>query len=311
MNPLRVLFIAGLGRSGSTIVGRILGELPGAVCLGELHRVWSMGGVENRLCSCAEPWADCELWRAVRTRVPALAEVASAQGVVDWMKTNLRLRWLPALLAGGEDWLGRRGDYEAIVDSIRGLYAAIAAVTRARWIVDTSKDPLYAHFLSLLPGVELRVLQMVRDPRAASHSWRRVRRNPMTGEVAMRFGLVKSAALWTAWNGVVPAIGAGSDAPLPRARLRYEDFVADPERELGRITRFMDMDPNELPFVAPRLVRLGENHILSGSFERFQSGDIRIRPSEGWRVEMGPAAKMLVTTLTAPLLGRYGYPWRA
>ncbi|HEY4605248.1 MAG TPA: hypothetical protein VIH08_13030, partial [Blastococcus sp.] len=34
--PLRVLYLAGIGRSGSTLLERILGEVPGICSLGEV-----------------------------------------------------------------------------------------------------------------------------------------------------------------------------------------------------------------------------------------------------------------------------------
>ena len=46
---LRVLYVAGLARSGSTVLGYVLGELPGAIFVGELH--FSGGGSLRASCA--------------------------------------------------------------------------------------------------------------------------------------------------------------------------------------------------------------------------------------------------------------------
>jgi hypothetical protein len=44
-----VLYVAGTGRSGSTLLARVLGEADGFVAAGELRYVWQRGLVEDRL----------------------------------------------------------------------------------------------------------------------------------------------------------------------------------------------------------------------------------------------------------------------
>ena len=54
-----VLYIAGWGRSGSTIMGNILGQLPGFAHVGELSNVWSRGVIEDSLCGCGARFSEC------------------------------------------------------------------------------------------------------------------------------------------------------------------------------------------------------------------------------------------------------------
>ena len=89
-----VLFIVGASRSGSTLLERLLNELPGVMSVGELQRVWRRGFVENQLCSCGQPFHDCPFWGEVRQRLQADGRRADA-GAVDALsrrafKTGLR-----------------------------------------------------------------------------------------------------------------------------------------------------------------------------------------------------------------------------
>jgi len=51
---IKVIYIAGWGRSGSTLIDGILGHTPGLVSVGEIKFIWERGFIENRRCSCGE-----------------------------------------------------------------------------------------------------------------------------------------------------------------------------------------------------------------------------------------------------------------
>src|SRR3954452_12149224 len=65
----RVLSIVGPGRSGTTILGNILGEVEGVTNAGELRWLWRRGLMERRPCGCGLPPAECPRWSAVLDRV--------------------------------------------------------------------------------------------------------------------------------------------------------------------------------------------------------------------------------------------------
>ena len=54
--PVRVLCVAATGQSGSTLLARMLGEVPGYQAVGEVGRVWDKGVDEHMNCSCGEPF---------------------------------------------------------------------------------------------------------------------------------------------------------------------------------------------------------------------------------------------------------------
>ncbi|MGH2812195.1 MAG: hypothetical protein ACRDI1_05730, partial [Actinomycetota bacterium] len=65
--PVRVLYIGGAGRSGSTLLDLMLGQLPGFFAAGELKYVWDRGLLRNELCGCGSSFRECPFWTAVGT----------------------------------------------------------------------------------------------------------------------------------------------------------------------------------------------------------------------------------------------------
>jgi hypothetical protein len=62
---IKVLYIAGSGRSGSTFLGQVLGQVPGFCFVGETLYAWHTFD-QHRLCGCGTPLVDCTFWHAVR-----------------------------------------------------------------------------------------------------------------------------------------------------------------------------------------------------------------------------------------------------
>ena len=91
--PTKVLYIAGSGRSCTTLLGHILGQVPGFCFIGEAMYAGRVLG--DRLCGCSAPLEDCEFWNAVRREAagdlpPAPADFFGLGQVTRW-------RHLPSL----------------------------------------------------------------------------------------------------------------------------------------------------------------------------------------------------------------------
>jgi hypothetical protein len=87
--------------------------------------------------------------------------------------------------------------------------------------------------------------------------------------------------------------------------VRYEDLAAEPA---GVVSGILDhLAISRPPELGGNWAWLRESHTISGNPMRFQSGRIEIRLDERWRTEMPRRNQLLVTTLTYPLLRRYGY----
>jgi len=304
--PVKVLYVAGLGRSGSTILANALGQIEGFFSGGELNFIWKHTLIENRLCGCGRPARECPFWGPVFESEFGGQSEALAREMMRLQYSGARTRHIPLMLTEG----GRRkirvrlGEF---LDNTGRLYESIQSVAGSRVIVDTSKEPAYGYALGMVPGIDLRVLHLVRDPRAAAYSWAKKKRQPDSTEREFmhRKTPTQSAVLWDAWNAAIEALWRRM--PTSYLRLRYEDFIADPRRSFGEILNLTDEKDAELPLVGERDVKLGISHTVSGNPNRFDTGTVELRQDRAWQEQMKSRDRALVTALTLPLLARYHY----
>jgi hypothetical protein len=306
----QVVYITGSGRSGSTLVERALGAIPGWVNIGELIELFRKPTVLEERCGCGELFAQCVFWSAVGQAAygswstDVLAEVGALQRRVS------RQRYLPQLLGL------RPGSTSAFAEDCRAyarhygrIYAAVATVSGARVIVDASKWPGQALALRR-GGLPVRLLHQVRDPRGVAYSWAKSdvsRPQGVAGSVMATHTPLATARRWSAFQAEIELM-----APVfeHATTLRYEDFVGAPPGTTARVVRDLGLrvDLRDLAHVGVGRIELPDSHGVAGNPSRFQVGSVAVRVDEAWRDAMPAADRRVVTAVTLPLLLRYGYP---
>ncbi|HKZ43206.1 MAG TPA: hypothetical protein VJ044_19770, partial [Candidatus Hodarchaeales archaeon] len=174
---IKVLYISGWGRSGSTILSNILGQVEGFFPVGEIRFIWTRNLLENRLCGCSVPFMNCEIWQKIFTEAFGGFEKVDANRVAHLCERFTRTRQVPRMLFMPHK-MESHPDMIEYLDHLDKLYRAIQSVTGCRVIVDSSKYPSYASILDLLPNLDLYVVHLVRDSRAVSFSWSKKKRQP-------------------------------------------------------------------------------------------------------------------------------------
>jgi hypothetical protein len=217
-----IFFIVGRGRSGTTLLARMLDQHPELAVAPEgffavnLERKYGSG-----------PWTDRRIDKFCR----------------DLVKENRMQTWRLDLgrLATR---LRERRDRLTYAEVCRQVYQSHAEDTLGRaapkWVGD--KNPHYALLLERIERIfpRARYVHITRDYRDNIHSYQNV-----------PFDLHNPAALaerWKAYNQEI--LRVSRRAPERFLWLRYEDLLAYPEHELGRICTFLgvELDPRMLAF---------------------------------------------------------------
>lgn len=313
--PLTVLYIAGWGRSGSTLLARMLGQLEDCVHLGELRTLWIDGFKPKTQCGCGQLLQDCGVWTrifdrgfggrsaidpAAHTRLRHTYEPRTGP-LLGQLSQQLSRQWLQPNAATRDTFRQQSQPYLQILER---LYGAIAQTHPGATLIDDSLHPGHGAMLAALPQVEVKLVHLVRDCRGCAYSWAK-RQTQGLGSYSLR----DSALGWMLRNGVVEILGR--DRAIPYLRVRYEDLIRQPQETLDKITQFAGLTPTadslDRLFPAPHTVNLGITHSAFGNPSRTRQGPTPLQLDEAWKQGLSRREMLQLTALSAPLLLRYGY----
>lgn len=311
--PERVVYIAGSSRSGSTLIERALGAIPGWVNVGELMDLFRKPDVAGELCGCGKPFGSCEFWSEVGQRAfGAPLNTAAESAEIGRLQAQLnRQRHLPRLLrtsaSSSSELAATLREFGARYDT---LYSAVAEVAGAKVIVDASKWPGQALALQRAITTEVSLLHLVRDPRGVAYSWAKQVQRPHAGDTESAMATNSAAGGAIRWSAFQSEIAMIRRSFAHSARLRYEDFVNDPHGRLVQVLGELDLASygSDLGHVQRDHIELPQSHGVAGNPSRFEHGVVPLRADDEWRSALPERERRIVTSIGAPLIKRFGYP---
>jgi hypothetical protein len=264
---LKVVFIASLSHSGSTLLDLMLNAHPHVISVGELKQLGRFARLEKvgkrRRCTCgAQTVHECEFW----SRVGEITEKC----------TGLKLGELNV-----EDYNDRqRFDRDNIA-----LFRAIAEASEKEYIVDSSKNPARLMLLVGNPEIDVFPVFLLRDPKGQICS---ARKHPIP--------LAVSIGSYVRTNRVIQGIVRDR----PHAVVHYEELIKHPAEMLDGLMRALGLyfDSRQLEWATPVRHNVGGNGMRRGTSSA-------LKLDEKWRDEFSLLQKVAIDLGTVP--GRFPF----
>lgn len=263
----KIIYIAGYGRSGSTILDILIGSLKGIQSLGEVGNLFRTYRREAQSCSCGSLPEACPFWSRILERGP-LGSGREKTGRLE--ETRRRVEGGLGFL-----WLMNpvqrkrlRSDY---CESTGRLLERLFEETKSTHLVDSTKSayPFAWRALALqrLCGLNVQVIHLFRDVRSVMTS-------KITGDNReLRFGdsgrMRSSAGL----RGLAGWLMGNAAALLTGLFLRngtywlvqYEDLVVQPEQEIRLLGQVLEIDVRLLVERIRREDAFESGHLMAGN----------------------------------------------
>jgi hypothetical protein len=283
-----VISIVGFPRSGSTLLGDVLGSSAGAVHVGELAMLFRRAVVEpSSVCSCGATITGCPAWG------PSVESALAGHG-----------RSFQSIADDIDRMVGRRRVPQVDLVSIyRHLLREFAARTGASVLVDSSNSPSFGRLLGDASSGNIAYVHLVRDPRAATHArLRSGMQHRLAGSSRARrlASRVRDAIRWRTWNRDAARL---ADLGTVFETLTYERFADGPASALAALATSLSL---ELPIASGARVNRRRVHVVWGN-RAATNGWTEVVRDDRWKSQSSPFHKRLVWTLTATEARRYGY----
>ncbi|MFP4561561.1 MAG: sulfotransferase family protein [Thiohalorhabdus sp.] len=266
---MKVIYVTGLGRSGTTLLDVLLNAHSGMAGVGEVHKLRGFARLQRcknpqsidrigNSCACgAEDIWQCPFW----TRVNAELEERYGRRLDD---LDLEARNRATF---------RRDNYE--------LFAAVAAVKGVDYVVDSSKRVSRLRRLLKHPDLEVIPVHVMRNPKGRANSVRRRKGQIFRPTFQYSYRSLRLFALLFKRLHIV---------------VRYENLASAPEEEMRRIMKQigLEFEPAQVNDWASQ-----DNHNLAGNGVRAaKSSEIALR--ETWREDLSLAQRAGIDLLSIP-----------
>ncbi|MCP4035651.1 MAG: sulfotransferase [bacterium] len=256
-----IIYITGLGHSGSTLLDLLLDSHSQTRSVGELAPLSSAAReghresvLRKRRCVCgAASKFECPFWGEVDRR--------------------LRKEHGTSLL---EIDVGAP-DRDAFIHNNQVLYATLAAVSGCRFVIDSSKRRRRLKRL-IETGFDVRPIHLVREPHGVVYSNVRKGRSWFDHTIHYNRQTIQTHRLLADHHHLF---------------VRYEDLATDPEATVRRIVAWLglDFEPEQMQW------NTAEHHNLAGNRMRF-SGDATIRFDREWKSGLSFLQRQAISLLT-------------
>jgi hypothetical protein len=296
-------FVLSHSFSGSTLLSFLLGAHPEIATVGEMFIAPSYNR-DGYPCSCGEPIESCALWQEVAREMEArgvpfdIRDADTSLTAGHYGSLGNRVVWAeprgPVLEAVRKAALlglpGVRRELDRRLEVNRQLAEVVMDLRGAHVFVDATKRPGRALLLRRVPGLDLKIIHLVRDGRAVARSTiRNLGRTVEDGALSWRGSLGHADRLRRLF---------------PEDRwmvLRHEDLCRDPRHALEGVFRFLGVSPDQ-PIGD---FRASDHHIIGNRMRLSRTSEIRL--DERWRTEMTPEQIRTVERIAGSELRRYGY----
>lgn len=224
MQP-RIIFIASLSHSGSTLLDLLLGAHPNVIGLGELHKVLQMS--PERLdsekvmrCTCGQPVADCDFWKPTFTALQNNSTSSMSE------------------------------KYLAVIDSFQSLFGEKSI------LVDSSKYLGPLKLVSSLKNIDLKAIHLIKDVRSFCVSQRDSLEAEMkyhhlpivinTGLSRAIYGNSVKSPSYLYWKWFIRNRSLEKhlrSQRIPYLQIGYDQLAQHPEGVVSQIRDFLDLSP--------------------------------------------------------------------
>jgi hypothetical protein len=270
-NIKRHIFIGGCSRSGTTLLGAMLGAHSDIICTPESH--FKIDVLRS------SAWQN---------------EAIDMSAVLEMIRQHWRFKlWQLAIKSTLKPIHEMNHSYAALLNEIVAQYARQQAKAEATiWVDHTPENISYtSRLVSLFP--QARMIHIVRDGRAVAASIMPLDWGPNS--------IIKAAAWWTRMVSYGLAAESAMDNVI---RIKYEDLVFYPEKSLRSLCEFLEIDyqPGMVKATGftPPAYTTGQHTLIGLKPET--------RLATRWEERLTPRQIEIFEHLTRDLLTFLGYP---
>jgi len=289
MQPkIKLIFITGVGRNGSTLLGRVMGEHDNCVNVGEALSYMLNSRLKARHeikdTGTGVTIAESPFWRAVFE--DAGFDVINSSGKIDALINEAGKTKLKALIAAND------AEIVEIKNKIKTFLKSISKISGAQFIIDTSKQPNIPLFLLNDDEVDVAVIHLVRDAASVVAS------RGSNKQYLKKVNFLRMIGRWIVKN----KNATGLKKYFKYILVNYEAFCTNPYNFMKVIADFIGLHPFLLDELKEKKITFHPQNIIAGNPDKYTIGSVPIKMAVK---KISKWKQVVVTIITAPWASQF------
>jgi hypothetical protein len=281
MNKINVIYLMGTGRSGTTALATILGNHHDILTVGEVNQFY------NEIDSAS--FTDKSYWNKIKESLVYQDLSTIDNEIYALERHNNILKYLMRF------WPSKMPEYQKHQSE---MFKLIENENKSAFYLDSSKYVARALLLSKNKNINLKIINLTRDPRGVIWSFRKkVQTTNSPFKTIIYYYVISIFSQLAIWfyfsrNTVL--------------QLRYEDLTNSTQKSFKKLSNFLNLDLRELQYKIQKKKEFKVPEIIGGN--RLKSNkSIVINPDIEWKSKTGFWRKITYYIVTLPLNIFYRY----
>jgi hypothetical protein len=271
MEKVKIIYIAGAGHSGSTLLNLLIGSGSNTISVGELKRLKIVSQEKKEkgkrranasfICDCGVKLKECKLWGKVLKEIDEDKLIPYSTTMKE--KKELLMRILFNIKKEIPKYKENEKLYAAIIKNAKKIKNKDVEI-----VIDSSKDLKHLAYLNELENVDLKVIHLIRDGRGVINSYKKLGKN-----------CIKSYWYWLETNFFIKRF-LKKYMEKRYMILSYEKFVENPEKYLDRINKSFGTEVDIENYI--KETNAGQHHNFAGNWMRRKEIK-KIKYDQSWK----------------------------
>jgi hypothetical protein len=292
MPKVKLIYIMGAGRSGTTALATFLGTNNDIQVLGEMHQLFEH--IHELIpCSCGKTLKKCDYWSKVLEHLPQkeFIEVNDLKNICQSVEKHTMI--IHHLLNGNN--FKKAKQYLPFLENI---FTSCNQVNGKPVLLDSSKYISRALALRNIENIDLKVIYMVRDSRGVVNSFsKQVQTSRGTISSILYYLIVNLAAQIVCWTGLRGKY----------IKVRYEDMMEHPDDFFKKLEKFLGSDLKKTCELVASRGDFKTGHLIGGNRLK-KNKTIKFKADVKWNLSQSRMKQFLIYICTFPIMVR-GFFW--
>lgn len=280
-----LLYIAGSGRSGSTLIERIFHSSENVTGLGEFHCLWRLQ-YKDINCSCGKEFTDDSFWQLVIKKAGLASDDFERLRILE--SRVVRFGFIAKNYFSLQR-MSKNSEVREFLDYQKRIFDAIRSIDHVDLVIDSSKAGPRAWLLAIDPGVKF--LHVWRDPKDVIQSWRSKKYDHGLQEYMVRPSVARAALDWVKPEILLRLLAMQRDVEF----ISYKQLCDTPKESIRLLVDTLDCEWVKPNWLSDDTFKPSDHyHSLNGNPDRFRSEPIKISYQRRKSVSIGIERALVV-----------------